>query len=826
MIADIKGLSKSQVEQNLTERLFNVDYYCFEYPDIAVPREALYRHFMSVGWIEGRNPHPYFDLVTYLLDHPDVACSGVNPFYHFLYHGEAEGRRVVPAVSPIARSKLALGYDLPDWVGRLRSVVDLDYYRRFLPPNDGPAPDMVAHFAYRGWREGLDPAVNQSTSAMIRSYGHAAGLLLNPFLAHQEVLEGRYVPPDVPNLISGDPLILLRPEFDSLYYLSTYKDVEAAGVDPLKHYFYTGWREGRNPRADFDTNFYLNEYEDVRSSGLNPLWHFVAVGKADGRATCSSTGLDASPIQAADEAVDETSDDDVAALVAAEFSSAYYLSQYEDIRIAGVDPLHHFLVAGWREGRSPCRGFDTAYYLEANPDVRTAGINPFWHFLVAGRAEGRPGERPGGIRRRILDAARTPRERSQSYRPVEGVLMNGRAFGRRLAGALSERSRLAVSLSHDCYTRVIGGTQIFISDEEQRFRKLGFAYLQLSPRMSSLALAEPTSNFEVQVVLDGQVLGLMRLDLLGRILERQVPSLPSLPVFIVHSLLGFDPAGVAALQDRLRPARSLFWLHDYTALCEGFNLLRNDLDHCGAPPVDSMACRVCVYGEARRRHLDRMTVFLESGGYEIVAPSAAAMEVWNARGPLPNLPKLVHPHWELDILRPSRPKSLREGPFRVAFVGFPSASKGWNTFVRLVEEMAGDADFEFLHFAAQGTSTIPEVHFIVTEVTPSDRSATQRLLSAHKVDILAMLSPWPETFSFVAHEGLLAGCLLLCVDDSGNVAALARRTGRGWVLRDTAAVITYFTSGAAKSDTLAARQRVPRFTARPTGTSATIEGVA
>lgn len=40
--------------------------------------------------------------------------------------------------------------------------------------------------------------------------------------------------------------------FDSVYYLTTYSDVAAAGADPLRHFCEHGWREARNPGPWFD----------------------------------------------------------------------------------------------------------------------------------------------------------------------------------------------------------------------------------------------------------------------------------------------------------------------------------------------------------------------------------------------------------------------------------------------------------------------------------------------------------------------------------------------------------------------------------------------
>lgn len=88
------------------------------------------------------------------------------------------------------------------------------------------------------------------------------------------------------------------------------------------------------------------------------------------------------------------------------FDPIYYLFWYPDVRAAGLDPLHHYLHYGWKEGRDPSAGFSTSGYLAANPDVAAAGYNPLVHFVNSGFAEGRgghskdptaPAPRPGHI---------------------------------------------------------------------------------------------------------------------------------------------------------------------------------------------------------------------------------------------------------------------------------------------------------------------------------------------------------------------------------------------------------------------------------------------
>lgn len=99
-----------------------------------------------------------------------------------------------------------------------------------------------------------------------------------------------------------------------------------------------------------------------------------------------------------------------ARLVAASgmFHAAWYLRRYPDVAAKGADPLRHYLLHGFREGRNPHPFFASRWYLAHSPDVAAAGINPLVHYLLCGAAEGRlpcppPGQaghpfvRPGGL---------------------------------------------------------------------------------------------------------------------------------------------------------------------------------------------------------------------------------------------------------------------------------------------------------------------------------------------------------------------------------------------------------------------------------------------
>lgn len=71
--------------------------------------------------------------------------------------------------------------------------------------------------------------------------------------------------------------------FDAEWYLRTYPDVAAAGVDPVQHYILTGWKEGRDPGPNFNSSGYIKANKDVANSGMNPLLHYIEFGISEGR---------------------------------------------------------------------------------------------------------------------------------------------------------------------------------------------------------------------------------------------------------------------------------------------------------------------------------------------------------------------------------------------------------------------------------------------------------------------------------------------------------------------------------------------------------------
>ena len=412
---------------------FDAEYYSREYPDVKLDRSQLVMHFIQRGWYEGRNPSAFFDTVSYILDNQDVAESGINPFFHYLSYGRREGRKVTPSISPSIRTLLLFGYELTNWVEQLRPIIDTDYYGRQLSGDKPSGINLAAHFAYRGWREGKCPNPTFDVGKWVKKYPASARYLVNPAVVQREGERGTF-------------------NFDLL-------------------------TEAVSPTAS------SQPVVEIKSTAA------------------PSRSADTKGLPAEQHQLD---------IVQSEFSAIFYLAAYPDISKAGVDPLTHFFHTGWREGRRPNQDFDTRYYLEANEDVRDAGINPFWHYLINGRTEGRLARRPGGYRRDVIDAAVEPSTIAYGGGQPDEKILSPSQFAQLIKARLRGSRGLVVSLSHDCYVRHIGGTQIFIADEQRRFNDLNHTYIHLSPQGSRLLLLkDKEQEFSIRVVIDGQLIGLL-----------------------------------------------------------------------------------------------------------------------------------------------------------------------------------------------------------------------------------------------------------------------------------------------------------------------------
>lgn len=360
---------------------------------------------------------------------------------------------------------------------------------------------------------------------------------------------------------------------------------------------------------------------------------------------------------------------------------------------------------------------------------------------------------------------------------------------------------LAVAFTHDNYKNVVGGLQICAQVEEKAFHDDGFAYLGLHPfqPLPMLSPSRTPDTFVFQALLNGIDVGAVSARTI-------IEALSALSVnrgrcsLIVHSMLGHSPEIVETIAKTMPHAIPIFWIHDMFSVCPNYALLRNDVSFCGAPPANSNSCNVCAHGKERIRHLERMRNLFSAVPFKIVSPSEVAADFWASSVDFEHQDVLVVPHIRLEEngSRPPVAAQYAEMAVRIAFLGYPGIHKGWPVFERLAAEFRQDKRYEFFHFGLDNLRR-KNITFEYVSTSAGDRQAMVGLLSSRHIDIAFLWSSCFETFSFTAHESILSGAAILTNENSGNIAALVRRTGLGYIVNSDVELFLALENGALES---------------------------
>lgn len=697
----------------------------------------------------------WFDPVFYGAAYPDVVAAGLDPLSHFITHGAAEMR------------------DPNRWFST----------RFYVQAN----PEVAA--------SGINPLLHYVTSGHLEERFPSA-------LERQRIQDLGGLPPvRVDSVAVALPITqievsetsdldewavaMVAQALDPDSYSAQLSEHGIQADDFARHYLLEGWAMSLDPSPEFSTRFYLATNPDVGQAGVNPFLHYLAEGRQEGRAGLPS--------------VTDSGGDDFNAerdLIATEFNTQFYLSLYPDITEVGA--LDHFVLTGWREGRDPNPRFSTSNYLEMYPDIRASGINPFYHYLLTGRLEGRSPKQELGYRFDVLRKLQRIDRTVEDYRRhVARVRQTASSKLGKLVGLLTRSMGTAcyITVSHDDFTRNFGGVQLVIMREAEAVSAMGRDHIHLFPSAPLPVVEMEDPEPKIGVLINGILLGHFKAVDLAEAFKGLKASGLSDCTFAVHSLLGHGVDGVIDVIQAAGGRGGWFWVHDYASICSGFTLLRNDVQFCDAPPIDSTACMVCSYRPLRVEQVqshDRVFRALDMG---VVAPSQSALDVWTSASSFPVREARVHLHAALVQQGAKSKRAPRKpGPLRVAFLGLPSIHKGWGAFRDLALSLEGDDRYEFHHLGKNPQGGLP-IKFTEVMVNMTDLDCMVRTVRELDIDVALVWALWPETFCITAYEAVAGGAAILTYQESGNVAAMVRETGAGEVLDTETELKTMFAEG-------------------------------
>ena len=79
-------------------RFFDRNYYYETYKDVEITSMSCEEHYLTIGYLEGRNPSLSFSTLDYFKSYGDILHKKVNPLVHYESCGKKENRKVIPVV--------------------------------------------------------------------------------------------------------------------------------------------------------------------------------------------------------------------------------------------------------------------------------------------------------------------------------------------------------------------------------------------------------------------------------------------------------------------------------------------------------------------------------------------------------------------------------------------------------------------------------------------------------------------------------------------------------------------------------------------------------
>lgn len=260
--------------------------------------------------------------------------------------------------------------NIPGWLSlrgpwRREPGVDDAFYLSTYPDVLHAGMSAKDHFFRHGWREGRDPSDKFSTIYYAFKYMKDSKLTSNPLLHARDHQIRKHCPED---LIEWErfQFCIAAEFFDFTYYLHNYKS-DIGALNPLTHYLRHGWSSGMRPDPVFDPIEYIGRTASCSPDRINPFVHYIMTSKTNNEISHRSLTQ-----------ITEASLD----LLRNVFDANYYVTTYADVRASGIDPLHHFVNFGWKEGRNPTSWFWTKYYKDKY--IGNDVINPLEHYISYG----------------------------------------------------------------------------------------------------------------------------------------------------------------------------------------------------------------------------------------------------------------------------------------------------------------------------------------------------------------------------------------------------------------------------------------------------------
>lgn len=337
-----------------------------------------------------------------------------------------------------------------------------------------------------------------------------------------------------------------------------------------------------------------------------------------------------------------------------------------------------------------------------------------------------------------------------------------------------------LSISYGNYLIQNGGTDKVIREHCKIFNRVNTNYLFAFPiqQKKKVGVKEISLHFW-GLNLDQHLVGLFTFNNLIKVLNNYQTENKCKAIFIHHTWRVEENEIKKFL--RLNKSPIYFYLHDFHMICDNNNFM-DRVDHFCGYGVNTFDCSdKCKDYSASCQNKMLFKHIMEENKDRIccVAPSENTKHIF-----VSTFPTYKNKFKCIEHQKPIQYRYLephREGRLRIAFIGAQNNIKGWGDFKALVKNLEkNDTD---LYYFGTGEDILTGVKSVRVSVREQGDTAMQEALQANKIDVVLLLSCWPETYSYTFYESLSAGCFVIAYECSGNIVDQVKQKKCGRIFK-------------------------------------------
>lgn len=349
-------------------------------------------------------------------------------------------------------------------------------------------------------------------------------------------------------------------------------------------------------------------------------------------------------------------------------------------------------------------------------------------------------------------------------------------------------SDFVISISYGNYLIQNGGTDKVIREHQQMFSKKGLDYLFVFPVIRDIKIGRLKKTIRYWGInINKKLIGLYKLDGVLNYIGCFINNGNNCKALFIHHTWRIPNESLTKILAMV-DAPIYFYLHDFHSICDGKNLINQDGRYCGYGLFHYNCKRECSYHE---QSIDNKTNFLSLISRFIdrlifIAPSDNTRDIYRKTFPAYEEKFIAIPHQKLE----GQYKKKQIGrPIRIAFIGKQDAIKGWNDFKFIVNQITDEENYSF-YYLGTGTEYLKNVTVKEVSVREQGPDAMLKTLRELDIDVVLLLSNWPETYSYTYFEAFASDCYVISYNCSGNIADMLQNVGNGMSVNSVNQIIT------------------------------------